>query len=187
MDVNPLFEFNQSDADSSSSGSSVSYEASFDAPVLPTPTAAVLQTVNIKTHVPVELNLAESNYTEWRCFFDAFIGKFGLGSHLSSPPTIDNRRDPDWVMKDQCILSWLYNSMAKDVRAIVRVPKATAYSIWNAVHAQFTDNELHRAVYLEAEFRNLVQGDMDITTYTGKLKQLSDALRDVGQPVRETS
>ena len=119
MDVNPHFEFNQSDADSSSSGSSVSYEASFDAPVLPTPTTAVLQTVNIKTHVPVELNLAESNYTEWRCFFDAFIGKFGLGSHLSSPPTIDNRRDPDWVMKDQCILSWLYNSMAKDVCAIV--------------------------------------------------------------------
>ncbi|XP_066324584.1 uncharacterized protein [Miscanthus floridulus] len=28
---------------------------------------------------------------------------------------------------------------------------------------------------------------MNITTYTGKLKQLSDALRDVGQPVRETS
>ena len=32
-------------------------------------------------------------------------------------------------MKDQCILSWLYNSMSKDVHAIVRVPKATAYSI----------------------------------------------------------
>jgi hypothetical protein len=28
---------------------------------------------------------------------------------------------------------------------------------------------------------------MDITTYTGKLKQLADVLRDVGQPVRETS
>jgi hypothetical protein len=42
-------------------------------------------------------------------------------------------------------------------------------------------------VYLEAEFRNLVQGDMDITQYTGRLKHLADALRDVGQPVRETS
>ena len=28
---------------------------------------------------------------------------------------------------------------------------------------------------------------MDITQYTGRLKQLADALRDVGQPVRETS
>ena len=40
----------------------------------------------------------------------------------------------------------------------------------------FRDNELHRAVYLEAEYRNLVQGDMDIAQYTGHLKQLSDSL-----------
>ena len=33
----------------------------------------------------------------------------------------------------------------------------------------------------------MVQGVMDITQYTGRLKQLADALRDVGQPVRETS
>jgi len=93
--------------------------------------------VNIKAHVPVELDLAESNYTEWHCFFDAFISKFGLDAHLSSRPTTDNRHDWDWVMKDQCILSWLYNSMSKDVRAIVRIPKATAYSIWHTIHDQF--------------------------------------------------
>jgi hypothetical protein len=62
-----------------------------------------------------------------------------------------------------------------------------AYRIWQAIHDQFHDNELHRAVYLEAEFQNLVQGDMDIAQYTGRLKQLADALRDVRQPVRETS
>ena len=28
---------------------------------------------------------------------------------------------------------------------------------------------------------------MDITTYTGRLKRLTDTLRDVGQPVRKTS
>jgi hypothetical protein len=71
------------------------------------------------------------------------------------------------------------------VRDIVRTPKATTYAIWTAIHDQFRDNQLHRAVYLEAEFRNLVQGDMDITQYTGRLKQLADALCDVGQPVRE--
>jgi len=84
-------------------------------------------------------------------------------------------------------LSWLYISITKDVRDIVRAPKATSYRVWTAIHEQFRDNEFHRAVYLEAEFRNLVQGDMDITQYTGRLKQLADALRDVGQPIRETS
>ena len=42
-------------------------------------------------------------------------------------------------------------------------------------------------MYLEAEFRNLIQGDMDITQYMGRLKHLADALCDVGQPIRETS
>ena len=37
-------------------------------------------------------------------------------------------------MVDQCILSWLYNTMSKDIRAIVRVPKATVYTIWQAIH-----------------------------------------------------
>jgi hypothetical protein len=74
----------------------------------------------------------------------------------------------------------LYISIAKDVRNIVRAPKATTFRIWQAIHDQFHNNELHHAVYLEAEFRNLVQGAMDIAQYTGHLKQLVDALQDVG-------
>ena len=155
MDTNPLHDADLSDGESSSSTSSIG-RVSFTETVVQPPSSTVLQTVNIKNHVPVELNLTESNYTEWRCFFDAFVDKFGLSSHLTSSPTGTNRRDPDWVMVDQCILSWLYNTVSKDVRAIVRVPKATAYTIWHAIHDQFRDNELHRAVYLEAEFRSLV-------------------------------
>jgi hypothetical protein len=187
MDVNPLFDTDVSDAESSSSVGGASYTGAVTAFTAAPPTSAVLQTVNVKSHVPVVLELTEPNYTEWRTFFDAFIGKFGLGDHLSSPPTAEQRRDPEWRLIDQCILSWLYNSVAKDVLAIVRVPKPTAYIIWTGIEEQFRDNQLHRAVYMEAEFRNLVQGDMDISTYTGRLKQLSDALRDVGQPVSETS
>jgi hypothetical protein len=40
-----------------------------------------------------------------------------------------------------------------------------------------------RAVHLEAEFRAVTQGDLTITAYCHRLKSLSDALRDVGQPV----
>jgi hypothetical protein len=43
-------------------------------------------------------------------------------------------------MVDQCILSWLYNTVSKDVHAIVRAPKATAYTIWHAIQDQFCDN-----------------------------------------------
>jgi hypothetical protein len=87
---------------------------------------------------------------------DAFLGKFNLTSHVFSPPTTEQCRDSDWIVVDQCILSWIYISIDKDVCAIVHTPKAMAYQIWTAIHAQFRDNELHRAVYLEAEFCNLV-------------------------------
>ncbi|XP_066396521.1 uncharacterized protein [Miscanthus floridulus] len=171
MDVNanPLFNTDISDVESSSTSSASISSDSYTAPAMTMPPAAVLQTVNIKTHVPVELDIAESNYTEWCCFFDAFVGKFGLSNHLATPLTPADRRDPNWIMRDQCILSWLYNSISKDVLAI------------------FRGNELHRAVYLEGEFHSLVQGDMDVTTFTGRLKKLANAQRDVGQPVCETS
>jgi hypothetical protein len=122
----------------------------------------VLQTVSIKSHVPIVLELAGPNYDEWRCFFDVFLGNFGLGSHVSSPPTAAPRHDPDWLIVDQCILSWLYNSITKDVHAIMRAPNATTYCIWAGIREQFRDNKLHHAIYLEVEYRNLVQGDMDI-------------------------
>jgi hypothetical protein len=144
MDVNPLFNANLSDGDNSSASSISGESFTGPAPTVTTPPVAVLQTVNIRAHVPVELSITDSNYTEWRCFFDAFVGKFGLSSHLSSPPTPDDRRDSDWIIRDQCLLSCIYNSISKDVRAIVRAPKATAYTVWNAIHDQFRDNELHQ-------------------------------------------
>ena len=42
-----------------------------------------------------------------------------------------------------------------------------------------------RAVYLEAEFCGLVQGDLSVTAYCHHLKALSDALADVGTPVMD--
>ena len=80
MDVNPQFKFNVPSVDSSPVSS-----IDRDAPTISPPPAAVLQTVNIKYDVPIVLELAEPNYDEWRYFFDAFIGKFGLGSDTSPP------------------------------------------------------------------------------------------------------
>ena len=55
--------------------------------------------------IPVILELTEPNYAEWRTFFDAFIGKFGLSDHLFSPPTPAQRHDLEWQIVDQCLLS----------------------------------------------------------------------------------
>lgn len=177
---NPLFDFEPSLHDTAPSSPSAA-----SAGVLhpPPPAATTLQTVNIRSHVPVVLDLAEPNYAQWRCFFDSVVGKFGIHGHLSASPSAADRLYPNWAMVDQCLISWLYNSVSTDVLDIVRAPNSTAYSIWTAIDSLFHDNELHRAVYLEAEYRSLYQGDLSISQYYSKLKLLADALRDVGQPV----
>jgi hypothetical protein len=96
MEDNPLFNADIFDVESSSTSSAggESYTGPTATNIGP-PTTTVLQTVNIKSHVPVVLELTEPNYDEWRTFFDAFIGKFGLGDHLSSLPTPAQRHDRD--------------------------------------------------------------------------------------------
>lgn len=59
----------------------------------------------------------------------------------------------------------------------------TAHEAWNLISNLFLDNRMTHAVYLEAEFRGLVQGDLSVTAYCHRLKALSDALADVDTPV----
>jgi hypothetical protein len=119
---NPLFDQENSGSDDTASSTS-----SIDGDDLLTgttiPPTAVLQTVNIRSHVPVTLEFANPNYDEWHCFFDTFLGKFGLTSHISSPPTSKQRHDSEWRLRDQCIVSWLYLSIAKDVDRVPRLDR----------------------------------------------------------------
>jgi hypothetical protein len=71
--------------------------------------------------------------------------------------------------------------------AMIQVPKPTAYTLWMAIRGLFLDNAMQRAIYALQEFHNLFQGDMTITAYFGRLKQLVDLLRDVGHPIFEPS
>lgn len=66
-------------------------------------------------------------------------------------------------------------------------PHSSAFTVWNNVEGVFRDNEMQRAVYYEAEFHTLQQGDLTMTEYTSHLKQLGDNLRNVSHPVYETS
>jgi len=38
--------------------------------------------VNVKTHVPIELDLRLPNYNKWNALFTAMCGKFGLLGHI---------------------------------------------------------------------------------------------------------
>lgn len=64
-------------------------------------------------------------------------------------------------------------------------PGSTARTIWGAIENLFRNNKKHRAIQLEAEFRNTPQGDMTISDYCANLKSLADFLVDVGQTISD--
>nr|CAB3463731.1 unnamed protein product [Digitaria exilis] len=148
--------------------------SSDDDVVPPAAHSTVVQTVNIRSHVP------------WRYLFDSALGKFGLLRHVSSPTPMADR-DAEWLLIDHSVVNWIYTTTSKAVFDMVYQPRTTAFSVWSDIEGIFLDNELQRAVYLEAEFRTLHQGDMSMTDYTAQLKRLADNLRDVGHPVSEPS
>jgi hypothetical protein len=91
----------------SSSSESGATNPFFDAPQ--PASLSVLQPVNIRNHVPIQLDLLESNYSQWRCLFNYVLGKFGLTGHVRSPPPIIDR-DTEWQQVDCCLTNWLYTT-----------------------------------------------------------------------------
>lgn len=184
--VNPFATTSASAPMASSAAFSASSNSSSDELGLPQPSAAVVQTVNIRSHVSVLLDFDDSNYSQWRSLFDSVLGKFGIEDHVKSPPPMA-QRTVEWRQVDHCVVNWLYTTVTKPIFDIIHKPRTSAFLLWNDIEALFRDNELHRAVYLEAEFRSVQQGDMSINDYCTKLKCLADNLRDVGHPVSEPS
>ncbi|XP_073354067.1 uncharacterized protein [Aegilops tauschii subsp. strangulata] len=200
MDTNPLATPDTSDDDASAPAanapppSALAHAPPASAPLSTAPPApllapgafpsTVLQTIDIRHHVPVTLDLHAGNYAQWRGFFLTIVGMFGVRDHLVAPAA-PRRRDPEWVMVDHCVVHWLYSTVSPELLDAVMQPDDTADVLWAAIEGIFRDNNLSRAVYLDAEYHAVVQGDLTVMQYCTRLKSFADQLRDLGQPVSE--
>ncbi|XP_062193566.1 uncharacterized protein LOC133896965 [Phragmites australis] len=141
-----------------------------------------IQLINIKSHVPVVLDLHESNYGVWRQMFHAVFAKFGLTDHIDDSTA---RGDSEWIQNDFSIVSWIYVTVSGEILQMVHTDDDTAYVLWHAVRSLFRNNKEARSIYVSAEFRNLYQGDMTVLAYCTKMKTLANTLHDLGAPVED--
>jgi hypothetical protein len=112
------------------------------------------------------------------------LGRYELTDHVTTDTPVADRT-AEWTRLDYVVRSWLYGSVSEGILDIIMAENQTAHEAYALIRNLFLDNQLTRAVYLEAEFRALVQGDLSITAFCHKLKSLADALHDVGQPVTD--
>lgn len=147
----------------------------------PAPQASALSVINVKNHIPFSLILDPPNYTRWRELFLVLVSKFGAKRHIDG--TAQPANDANWESTDYAVVSLFYASISEEIWAIVLTQGASVYTIWKSIEGLFCDNKTARALFLEADFRNLAQGDMPILAYSQLLKSYADALADIDQKV----
>ncbi|XP_062230138.1 uncharacterized protein LOC133927746 [Phragmites australis] len=145
--------------------------------------AAIL---NIKSLVPVVLDLTSPHFNRWRGLFLNTLERYALADHVLSND--DRSDDVTWKRMDCVVLSWLYGTITADLLEVVMNREdgpPTARIVWLGLEQQFIGNKETRALLLDAEFRTFVQGDLSIDDYSRQLKAMADQLADLGEPVRD--
>jgi hypothetical protein len=139
--------------------------------------AAIL---NVRSLVNIVLD-SSSTYASWRDLMMMVLERYTLLDHVDSD--VAPSTDPGWRRMDSVVLNWISNSITSELHQVVRERGATARHLWLAIENQFLGNREQRTLHLDAAFRNFVQGDLTVSEYCRKFKNMADALADLGSPV----
>jgi hypothetical protein len=109
------------------------------------------------------------------------LERYALLDHVNSDVASSN--DPGWRRLDNVVLNWISNSITPELHQVVRKRGATARHLWLAIENQFLGNREQRTLQLDVAFRNFVHGDLTVSEYCRKFKNMADALADLGSPI----
>ena len=139
---------------------------------------------NVKYLIPIVLDLQSPHYSKWRGYLLLALGRYELKDHVLSD--VSHPSDPHWQRMDCVVVSWIFNSISPELLDIIHAHDGvSARAAWLGIAEQFLGNRESRALLLDAEFRNLSQGDLTVDDYCRKMKGMADALADLGEPVND--
>ncbi|XP_057532887.1 uncharacterized protein LOC130810775 [Amaranthus tricolor] len=145
---------------------------------------------NIKTHVPITLEMENIQYANWAELFKVHCRSHRVLHHIIKPKNPDGTdKEPDddhdmWDTLDAAVVQWIYSTISTDLLNTVIEADVSAMTLWNRLRDLFQDNENSRAVALDHEFNNTYLRDFpSVSAYCQHLKTLADQLKNVGAPV----
>jgi hypothetical protein len=137
--------------------------------------------LNVHSLMNIVLDSTSTTYASWRDLMMMVLERYALLDHVNSD--VASSTDPGWRRMDNVVLNWISNSITPELHQVVRERGATARHLWLAIENQFLENREQRTLHLDAAFRNFVQGDLTMSEYYRKFKNMADALADLGSPV----
>lgn len=93
---------------------------------------------NIRSLVPLILDLQANNFNCWHEYFLLTSGKYSPEDHVLSDAMA--LTSPDWEHMDYAVGSWILRTISVDLADTMMEHGATADSTWLAVESQFLGN-----------------------------------------------
>ncbi|CAM8929373.1 unnamed protein product [Rhodiola kirilowii] len=123
---------------------------------------------------------SRDNFVSWKKSMEiALSARLRLGFIQGKyPKPTDRQMQGKWQRCNDVIMSWLMNSVSDDIVGQILHAK-DVMTTWNILHTRFAGTNLARISGLLKEANDLVQGEMDVTTYHGKLTKLWQELDSI--------
>lgn len=96
---------------------------------------------NIKSFVPLILDLNQLNYDSWRVLFQTHCTNFAVLEHLEGISKPQNDKDTEWFNVDSLVKMWIYETLTQSLLNMVTKPGSTANCLWLDTEALFHDNK----------------------------------------------
>ena len=140
---------------------------------------------NIKTYIPLMLDLDELNYDSWSDLFTLHCISFGVLDFITGKPSSTNQTDEEWGKLDSLVKLWIFGTISKPLLQRVLKKNSSASHVWKMLKDIFHDNKSARAMQLDNDLRNIELGNLSITEYFHKINRLADLLANIEAPVDE--
>ncbi|XP_071739620.1 uncharacterized protein [Rutidosis leptorrhynchoides] len=159
-----------------------------------TPLHKAYGVTNIKSHVPLLLNLDELNYDAWCELFTSHCIGFDVIDHIDdtydpnatdpikAPPT-----DSEWKKLDSIVKNWIYGTITQSLLQNIIKRNTTARQAWLSLENHFRVNKDAKVIQLQNELCTIKLGNMKIDEYCTKIKIIADLLENIDAKVAENT
>ncbi|PWA61107.1 hypothetical protein CTI12_AA376330 [Artemisia annua] len=138
---------------------------------------------NIKSHVPLVLDLDQLNYDAWCELFTSHCHSFGVHGFLDGTFVCTSANSAEWKKLDSLVKVWIYGTISTSLLQTVLKKNVSAKDVWKSLEDLFHDNKEARAMELHEELRSLELGSLSIAEYFKKIKVASDLLSNIESPI----
>ncbi|KAG5578243.1 hypothetical protein H5410_058377 [Solanum commersonii] len=135
------------------------------------------QLININVVAQAPLKLDNTNYQSWRYQWETILTAYDFLHFIEQPPssttTLFHQR------QDHLIRSAIVASLSSDIVPFV-IDAKSSYALWQNLTATYAKPSRARIMSLRESLSNLKKGNLSITSYVQKIKQICSTLACAG-------